>query len=194
MIRILSWGIWIWLYVSKAYKFQNWLQWWSLWIVSSVYLPAVVVRNVYILLQHWIVMKITWCMWLTIVLQRMGVINHIWYLNLVSLLSFNDRKAHQATKGRGAADTPSATTSTHLFRMPWQPHYCGCFYPTMCPCFRSLHCHQYWIAKLQAPASKWRHLLFLTGPPLSKYFLMNPSIFTWWQLKHVTSLNGKKNL
>lgn len=47
----------------------------------------------------------------TIVLLRKEVINQAGYPNQFSLLCFSCRKAHQATKGRGAADMPSETPS-----------------------------------------------------------------------------------
>ena len=49
---------------SEVGDFQIWLQCWcclSLCIASSVYLPAAVVRNDYIPLQHWTVIKVSAC-------------------------------------------------------------------------------------------------------------------------------------
>jgi len=49
---------------------------------------------------------------------------------------------------------PSAATSAHLLVCHGNHVIVAVSAPDICPYLRGLHCHQYWIAKLQAPASK----------------------------------------
>lgn len=111
-------------------------------------------------------------MWLTIVSKSKGVIDQVWYLNHVSQLCFNYRKAHIKEQKVGELQTSHQQLPVHICSTRHGNHVIvAASTPNMCPCFRGLHCHQCWIAKLQAPASKWRHPLFLAWPPPSKDLL-----------------------
>lgn len=112
-------------------------------------------------------------MWLTIVLQRKGVINQVWYLSQVSLVCFNYRKAHIKQQKVGELQTCCQQLPVHICSTC--SSVVAVSTSNMCSHFRGLHCRQYWIARLQGPASKWRHPLFLTWPPPSTYLLALPN-------------------
>lgn len=115
-------------------------------------------------------------MWLTIVLQSKRTINQVWYLNRVSLLCFNYRKAHIKQQKVGKLQTCHLQLPVHICSTCHGNHVIVALSTTnMCSCFRGLHCHRCWIARLQAPASKWRHPLFLTWLPPSTYLLVLPN-------------------